>query len=66
MCTTYFLGSIGNLNKKEAFRSKYQKDSKYHKDSKCQKDQKYHKDQKYQKERKLHFPVKPGQKLKLW
>lgn len=60
MCTTYFLGSIGISNKKEAFRSKYQKESKYHKDSKCQKDQKY------QKERKHHYPVKPGQKLKLW
>lgn len=66
MCTTYFLGSIGISNKKEAFRSKYQKESKYHKDSKSQKDQKYHKDQKYQKERKHHYPVKPGQKLKLW
>uniref|UniRef100_A0A1B6EKX5 Breast cancer metastasis-suppressor 1-like protein-A n=1 Tax=Cuerna arida TaxID=1464854 RepID=A0A1B6EKX5_9HEMI len=46
--------SDGNSVKKDMFRSKYQKDQKYQKDSK------------YHKERKLHFPVKPGQKLKLW
>ncbi|XP_054263917.1 breast cancer metastasis-suppressor 1-like protein-A isoform X2 [Macrosteles quadrilineatus] len=46
--------SDGISSKKETFRPKYQKDLKFQKDSK------------YPKERKLHFPVKPGQKLKLW